>query len=180
MIDFYLGITIGFILIAAFTAWSIIAVKGRILFKFIGTFILIYYGIAVFFSVKNILGWPIESNLPANAKIISVRIIEPSQDHEGGMWFWLNEKPDYQKDFFNGLRPDKIFIYTGSIQPRAYKIPYDKKLHKKLFETQKQGSGGGKFLQTGKKGVKRAGEGSVDDKEPPFRIINPIDIFPKD
>jgi len=204
MIDFQIGTTVGYVLLAIFIAWSLITTKGRYVYKCIGIFVLIYYVLIVYFSQSNIMGWPVKKDLPANAKIISVRVIEPNDNHEGGMWFWLNEKPHFEEDLFNMVQPNKMFTYTGGVQPRSYKIPYDRELHKKLFEKQKQSGKGGCFLATGKKGVKRnqgeqgeedkkeppsTGEkgvkrnqgeqGEEDKKEPPFEIINPIELFKK-
>ena len=181
MIDFQTGVIVGYILLAVFMAWTLIATKGHYIYKCVGIFILVYYILIVYFSQNNIMGWPLEADLPANAKIMAVRVIEPNDNHEGGMWFWLNEKPHFEKDLFNMIQPSKMFAYTGSIQPRSYKIPYDRELHKKLFEKQKQSGKGGRFLATGKKGVKgkRKNSGQKDGKEPPFKIINPIEILQK-
>ena len=181
MFDFSTGIVIGYVLLAIFLAWSIIATKGHYVYKCLGIFVLVYYVLVIHFSQNNIMGWPLEADLPASAKIISVRIIEPNDNHEGGMWFWLNEKPQLEQDIMNMLQPSKMFAYTGSVQPRSYKIPYDRELHKKLFEKQKQTGKGGRFLSTGKKGVKSKnnGEQGQDTQDPPFIIINPIEILQK-
>ena len=83
----------------------------------------------------------------------------------------------------NLLRPDKFLIYTGGMQPRAYKIPYDRELHKKLLETQKQQKQRkGSSLMTGKKGVKRKKGKGINESptENPFKIMNPFDVLKKD
>lgn len=188
MFDFYSAVFIGYVLVALVAIWAMVApqLSKGLIFRCFVIFALIYYGLVVYFSTTNIMGWPAEKDLPANAKIIAARIIEPSKNHEGGIWFWLNEKPELRRDFFNALRPDKLFIYTGHIQPRAYRLPYDRELHKKLLEKQKQSGRGGKFLMTGKKGVKgkkskRQGGVDSEDKEiPPFKVVNPVEYFPKD
>lgn len=178
------GLVVGFLILSASVAWLIAKTKGNYLSKVFIIGVLIYYSVAVFFTIPNVMGWGVEKDVPANAKIISVRIKEPSGEDKGGIWFWINEKPDMKSDIMNMMRPDKVFIYTGSIQPRAYRIEYDKEIHKKIIEAlkQQQKMKGSSFM-TGEKGVKKnkkGGRGASKDKEEDlFKIINPYDILSK-
>lgn len=180
----YLWMAIGFVLISSACSWYFIKTKTHIAIKFCVVTGLIWYCLALYFGVGNILGWAVEADLPANAKIISARVVEPSNAGPGGMWFWLNEKPQYSKDVMNMLNPKKVFNYTGQRQPKAYLIPYDRELHKKLLEAQKKARQGG-ILATGAKGVKgkkgkKGGRPGYNYKDkPPFKIINPVEYFPK-
>ena len=183
MFDSMTGLVVAFILLAIVTAWNTIRTKGRLPIKFISIGILIWYGFVVYFTIPQIMGWPTYKDLPADSRIISVRIVEPKGDNKGWMYFWLSQKPDHKRDAINLLRPDKFLIYTGAIQPRAYCIPYDRELHKKLLETQrKQRAQRGSSLMTGKKGVKRKGRkgGNGAPTEKPFGILNPFDMLRKD
>jgi len=181
MFDSLTGLVVAFILLATVTAWNTVRTKGLLPLKFVSIAILIWYGFVVYFTIPQIMGWPVDKDLPANCKIISVRIVEPRSDNKGGMFFWLSHKPDHERDAFNLLRPDKFLIYTGAIQPRAYRIPYDRELHKKLLEVQKKQKGQkGSSLMTGKKGVKRKGKkGQSNPTEKPFKILNPFDVLKK-
>lgn len=183
MFDSISGLVVAFILLAIVTAWNTIRTRGWLGLKFVSIGILIWYGFVVYFTIPQIMGWPTGKDLPANSKIISVRIIEPSTDNkEGAMYFWMSQKPDHKLDALNLLRPDKFLIYTGNIQPRSYKIPYDRELHKKLLEAQKkQQSQRGSTLMTGEKGVKtkEGGEGR-SPTENPFKILNPFTFLNKD
>lgn len=180
MFDYQAGLVVGFLLLAIVTGWNVIKIQGNYLLKMVSIFVLLYYSIAVFYTIPEILGWPAGKDLPPNAKIISVRIIEPG-DTKGAMYFWLNEKPNHEKDVWNLLRPDKIFIYSGSIQPRSYKIEYDRELHRKLLESiKKQGKNKGSFLLTGEKGIskKKKGRGRFKD-DSVFKVLNPAEMLPK-
>ena len=179
-----IGAVVGFILLAAGLSWIIIRTKGNFSIKVVAISIFIYYGFALFYAVPNIMGWAFNSDLPPDAKIISVRIVEPNNETDGGMWFWLNEKPDLKGDLHNLLDPRKLFIYTGAIQPRAYKISYDKELHRKLIEQKKrQKRNPGSSLLVGKKGIKKDRTGiqqnnqQYDDNA--FRILNPREVMAK-
>ena len=177
------GLVIAFLLLAIVTAWNTIRTKGGIGIKIVSISILIWYGFVVYFTIPQIMGWPADKDLPADSKIISARIVEPQGEEKGAMYFWISQKPDHMRDALNLLRPDKFLIYTGSIQPRSYRIPYDRELHKKLLESQKQQKGQkGSSLMTGKKGVKKKGEEGEGQSptENPFRILNPFDVLKKD
>jgi len=183
MFDSLTGLVVAFLLLATVTAWNTVRTKGWLGLKCVSIGILIWYGFVVYFTIPQIMGWPASKDLPGNCKIVSVKIIEPCSDNEGAMYFWMSQKPDHKRDALNLLRPDKFLIYTGGIQPRAYKIPYDRELHKKLLETQKQQKQQkGSSLMTGKKGVKRKkGKGKNESPtENPFKILNPFDVLKKD
>ena len=184
MFDSMTGLVVAFILLATVTAWNTIRTKGWPGLKIITISILIWYGFVVYFTIPQIMGWPTEKDLPADSKIISVRIVEPRENDKGAMYFWLSRNPDHKKDAMNLLRPDKFLIYTGRMQPRSYKIPYDRKLHKKLLKAQKQQKKQrGSSLMTGKKGVKikdkQGGQGN-SPTEKPFKILNPFAFLKKD
>jgi len=178
------GLVVAFLLLAGVTGWNVIRTRGNYVLKAASICILLWYGLAVFFTVPNIMGWSAKLDLPGDAKIIGVRIVEPKGNDEGAIYFWLNEEPQHGKDAMNLLRPDKMFIYTGLIQPRAYQIVYDRELHKKLIEAmKKQKKNKGSSLMTGKKGIKqkeKTGEGRETNEEPTFKILNPFKMLPKD
>ena len=183
MFESSFGLVVAFLLLAGVTGWNVIRTKGNYILKAASICILLWYGLAVFFTIPNIMGWSAKIDLPGNAKIIGVRIIEPKDTDKGAIYFWLNEKPQHSKDAMNLLRPDKVFIYTGLIQPRAYKVPYDRELHRKLIEAiKKQKNNKGSSLMTGEKGIKqkgKSGEGRQTYENPTFKVLNPFEMLPK-
>ena len=183
MFEYKSGLIIGFILLACVTSWNLIGTKGRYALKCITILILVWYGLAVAYTVPNIMGWSAKKDLPPDAKIIGVKIIEDTAAKKGVMYFWLNEEPAEKLDFANLLKPGAMFLYTGKRQPRSYQIPYDRELHKKLIEiTKKQKNNPGSLIMTGKKGIKgkqkKSGD-NLDTKDPPFKILNPYELLPK-
>lgn len=184
MFDSITGLVVAFILLATVTAWNTIRTRGWVGLKFVSIGILIWYGFVVYFTIPQIMGWPTEKNLPPNSHIVSVKIVEPTGDNKGDMFFWISQKPDHKKEAMNLLRPDKFLLYTGSIQPRSYRIPYDRELHKKLLESKKQQKKQrGSSLMTGKKGIIVRGEESVENDsltEKPFQILNPFTFLTKE
>ena len=81
------------------------------------------------------------------------------------------------------IDPKEAFTYRGQGEPRIYKVPYSKELHKKLLEAEKQKRGrSGSQIKTKSKGKKKqkgtVGDGESKSKEM-FRITNPIDLMPK-
>ena len=183
MFDSLTGLVVAFILLATVTAWNTVRTKGWVGLKFVSIGILIWYGFVVYFTIPQIMGWPTEKDLPSNSKIVAVRIVEPRGENKGSMFFWISQKPDHKKDAMNLLRPDKFLLYTGSTQPRSYRIPYDRELHKKLLEARKKQQGQkGSSLMTGKKGVrvKQKEEGNNSPTENPFKILNPFTFLKKE
>jgi len=183
MFDAQLGLVVGFILLAAVPAYNVIYSRAHYVISAITIAILLWYGVAVFYTIPTLSGWSLESDLPADAKIIGVRIVEPGRDDPGCFYFWLNESPQHKLDALNVIRPDKVFVYTGKTQPRAYKIPYDRELHKQLIEAMKrQKKQQGSSLTTGEQGVKgKRGTGGQEYKDnPPFKIVNPSTIMTKE
>jgi len=181
MFESSLGLIVGFLLLASVVTWNLIGTKGNYILKCTTICILLWYGLAVAYTVPSIMGWSAKKDLPPNARIISFRIIEDQAGVKGVMYFWLNENPEEKLDYKNLMRPDRIFLYTGKKQPRSYQIPYDRELHKKLIEAKrKQGQLRGSVMMTGEKGVGKKGQGGQQsDKNPPFKIVNPYELLPK-
>lgn len=171
-----------YLLIMIFLSWSIIYSRGRIIYKCIGAAIALWFSMTFFWVLPDLKGWPADISIPEKSRVIWLTIVEPENDNPGAFYFWCDIKPDNQKNAINLLNPYKRLSYTGRLEPRAYKIPYDRELHKKLLEAQKQQKKiGGSWLEISghKKGIKRGKSGNAID-EVDFKIINPIELMPKD
>ena len=154
--------------------------------------LVIWYGLALYYTPSNIMGWPVSveaGKIPNNSKIISFRIQEPRQDNVGGIYFWLNTEP-IQTNFtmMQNMSPKVFFSYYGHKDPRAYKIPYTRKLHETLMKVRKSQKGvPGSFItiktlegKETERGTKL--EGDIDkeqDDQLEFRITNPATILRK-
>ena len=71
-------------------------------------------------GLKHSEGWPTEQALPSQFELLSADIIE------------ANKFSGTKSSIHLWLRPD------GNSQPRSYKMPYSRTLHKMLFETKQR------------------------------------------
>jgi hypothetical protein len=102
-------------------------------------------------SYSELLGWPADSPLPAHFKYHYSVIEEPSKSdpsRAGSIYIWITDvttEQDFQK-------------------PRAYKVAYSQKTHKKLEVAQKKTQKGIKQLGEVVKEKKSSGIGDVLEK----------------
>jgi hypothetical protein len=138
----------------------------------------IWWAIAMYFIPSHFAGFPKQVDiLPHNAWVLSYKIVEPLGNNQGGMYFWVIEK--YENDLkVHRYNPMMAFRVINSKEPRAYKLPYSRKMHKQLEQAQKNaGQRGGKG---GLLRFKHHGGGSEEDETPKgkFEIVNPVDLLP--
>jgi len=134
------------------------------------------------------MGWPTEETINTqHSQLIWFQIKEPSKvsNYPGAIYLWLREIPESEK--IEGLTLKQLsdpmvwFIYPDEAAPRAYKIPYSKKRHKKLREAAEgRKTGVRTYVETKKKRLHpgKPGDQDVDD-EIRFNLVNPQDILPK-
>jgi len=171
-----------YLLIMIFLCWSVIYSRGRLGYKCIGVSIALWFSISFFYVLPDLKGWPTDVEMPAKSRVIWLTIVEPNANDPGAFYIWCDTKPDNKQSAINLLNPYKRFNYTGHVEPRAYKLPYDRELHKKILETRKQQQQvGGSWIEIAshKKTKKRGKSGNTID-EVDFKIMNPIEFLPKD
>jgi hypothetical protein len=111
--------------------------------------------------------------LPENAIVVSYRIVEPKN-----IYFWMIEDLDLQP---NRANPMELFRDIQTKEPRAYKIEYDKELHKQLEAIKKQRKRGkqGQLRWTkAKQGNRELDENRPQSKRGQFEILNPSSLLP--
>ena len=83
-----------------------------------------------FDALQGYLGWPAEERLPANFELVSRIVVEPDikRDEDGGIYLWLRDLGHEQ------------------LVPRAFRLPYDKALHRKVDDTLKRQQQGERFV----------------------------------
>jgi hypothetical protein len=139
MMTLLLGIT--FLVLA--TVLGIILTKTNISwwFKTILIIMVLWYSVALAAVPSHLGGWAKHVEMiPENSTIVSYKIIEPK-----AIYFWIIEDARIETSRAN---PKEMLKEIRNKEPRAYKIPYDKEIHKQLEETEKQ-------RKKGKKGVLR-------------------------
>jgi len=182
------GITILYVLLMVLLSWSIIGIKGRWITKGLFMAVAIWFSVTLYYSFHNFMGWPTEETINTQySQLIWFQIKEPSKvsNHPGAIYLWLREIPALEKIEGLTLRqlsdPMVWFIYPDESAPRAYKIPYTKKRHKKLREAAEgRKTGVRTYVETKKKKLHpgKPGDQDVDD-EIRFNLVNPQDILPK-
>ena len=75
-------------------------------------------------------GWPAEQQLPEKFEMLGRVIVEPNlkRDEEGGIFLWVRDLEQVQ------------------IQPRAYRLPYSRDVHRKVDDTLKRQQQGQRFV----------------------------------
>ena len=183
------GLTILYVLIMILLSWTIIGIKGRWITKGLFMAITIWFSVTLYYSFHNFMGWPTEETINTqHSQLIWFQIKEPSKvsNYPGAIYLWLREIPESEKIEGLTLRqlsdPMVWFIYPDEAAPRAYKIPYTKKRHKKLREAAEgRKTGVRTYVETKKKKLHpgKPGDKDVDD-EIRFNLVNPQDILPKE
>ena len=182
------GVTILYVLLMILLSWSIIGIKGRWITKGLITAIAIWFSVTLYYSFHNFMGWPSEETISTQySQLIWFQIKEPSKvsNHPGAIYLWVREIPDSEK--IEGLtlkqlsNPMVWFTYPDETVPRAYKIPYTKKAHRKLREAAEgRKTGIRAYVEIDKENM-QGGVGHQEVKDGiTFKLINPQDIIPKD
>ena len=182
----YIGLTIAFVIISAIVLWFSIRTPGQIIIKALLIPITVWYGLVLYYSVPNLMGWPISQSIPDNSQVLDIRIKEPDPKHNdpGAIYFWVNINPDSknsQQTLAAKLHPKNMFSYNGKSQPRAYQLPYSRKLHKAIVEAQRKAQGvPGAQLKTKNGKSKKGNTGHEESRAPlELKIINPVKTLPK-
>ena len=83
-------------------------------------------------ALQNYLGWPSASALPERFEMVGRIVVEPDlkRDEPGAIYLWLRDLDSEQ-----------------SI-PRAYRLPYQKQLHRKVDATQQKQERGQRHVGT--------------------------------
>ena len=185
----YAGLTTAYVLIAAMLLWLFINSRTHLVAKVLLVPVVLWYGIVLYYTPSNLMGWPTsiasEKELPGDAFVVSIQIKEPSKKKldPGAIFITVIELGDKPKVKLS-VNPKAAFTYNGHGEPRTFKVPYSKELHKKILEAEKKRRGSrGSRIKTAKK-IKKGKKGTVGDGESKskemFRIVNPIDLMPKE
>jgi len=125
-------------------------------------FTIIFWG-----SIHTFLGWPAnEEDMPEKILIHWVIIKEPNKliNSKGSISILLQSVEESK-----GNSLSKFFGYRAEgLEPRLFKLKYNRKLHEKLEALKKRLGNGqpvaGKLTKTDKKGKSKKGEGKADKK----------------
>ena len=77
----YIGLSIAFVIISAIVLWFSIRTPGKIIIKAMLIPTTIWYGLVLFYTVPNLMGWPISKPIPDDSQVLSFLIKEPNPKH---------------------------------------------------------------------------------------------------
>lgn len=127
-----LAIPLAFVLLAGLMCWHIATVRGKWWIKLAFIVAVPSFGLVVWNAISSYQGWPAEEKLPDKALLLWVDVIEPDKTvgEDGAIHLWIISLSDVSENgpLLGHGRPRGI--------PRAYGMPYDRKLHE-MFEAAK-------------------------------------------
>jgi len=131
-----LGIPIAFLILGIIVLWFLIGSKGWWWMKMGVISVVLYFCVALWYSLGSYLGWPSHSELPPKFIVHWVFIDEPSKktDYPGAIYIWIKElETEKNNPYFS------ILAYKGDTNdPRIYSLPYSKKLHGRMQQVLQQ------------------------------------------
>ena len=118
----YIGLSIAFVIISAIVLWFSIRTPGKVIIKAILIPVTIWYGLALYYTVPNLVGWPVSEPIPDNSQVLAIRINEPNPlyNDPGAIYFWIQVKPDPKKSkpkLAGLLNPKNISASVSKISP---------------------------------------------------------------
>ncbi len=181
MIIGYVGLVFAFMIIAVLMLVIFLKSKTNIILKLTLISVAIWYSLVLFYTGPNLMGWPVSSPIPEKSVVASIKITQPDKDNKGGIYFWvLSPETEEERSMISGLEPNKFTQHTKN-EPRAFKLPYSKELHRKIIEMQNK--------QRGRKGslimieqmlrLKGKGQSLVKD-DVKLGLFDPMVLPPKD
>lgn len=156
-------ITLSYVVLVVLGIWLLTNREMGVVRVFVMPF-LIWYGAAIYIGSSSMLGYPTGSLMKDGTIIVSVRIVEPRQNVEGGMYFW-------------GIPLEKMTDKT--CVPRSFYLPYDPESHKQLMNKKNDKEG---VLVWRRNRVKLGRVKKKDGMESvgTFEILNPSKILTKE
>jgi len=163
-----LGIPVAFVLLSAMGLWLLIFAKGHWLLKIAFITFSLYFGLAMWFSLSELSGWPTNSELPQKFLVKGVLVTEPSRtitSDLGAIYVWVIEiDEEYKakkKEPAQWMLP--FVSKKRAVEPRAYRLPYSEELKKKASQVSKMLKEG-KQVVGEKSDLEGKGDGDGDGK----------------
>lgn len=123
-----LAIPLAFVLLAGLMCWHIATVKGKWWIKLAFIVTVPSFGIVVWNAISSYQGWPTHDPLPKKALLLWVDVVEPHEPsgEKGAIHVWLisMDGGSEKGPLLGHDRPRGV--------PRAYGMPYDRKVHEML------------------------------------------------
>ena len=153
-----IGIPLAFAILVAVILWFIIAGKGHWLLKMLFVSVALYFSIAMWHSLGDLVGWPSNNPLPDKFLVHWLVVKEgiPGGKDPGAIFLWATELDKNDRPKVDKQNPYLISFIAKktAVEPRSYRMPYTREMHQ-------QANGVLKLLKAGKQVVGEGeGEGS--------------------
>ena len=159
-----LAIPFAFILLAAVLCLLLIGSKWKWWQKLALILIVPAFGLIVWGAIESYKGWPSKADPPRRSLVhwVLIREADPAHGDPGAIYVWLSPLEEGRSGVHNPLEYD-----SPGGEPRAYKLPYTRSLHKGMQRAQR-------MLQEGRPvvldlppgGLKGGGNGQPGEGEP--------------
>lgn len=120
-------IYVGFVLLAGLLLWFVIGSRGKWYLKLPTIVFTLLFMFVVWYSLSSFSGWPTSQAPPKASYYLNGYVVEPDPvtNSKGAIYVWLvPSKTDHG-----------VLDYKPSQgEPRAYKLPYSRQLHKEIQE----------------------------------------------
>ncbi len=172
----YSGLAVSFVILLVTILWSLIQPNMKLRYKLIIIPIFIWYSLVLYYTAPKLMGWPVDISIPAKSIVVGFNIQEPNKIRKGGIYLWvISPKKTSEQKLVERLDPEIIFSYANK-EPRAFKIPYSREMHKAIIEAQKRQArqkGSVLIIGKGEKGIDGNSMGGLG-----IGVFNPIDALP--
>jgi hypothetical protein len=174
-----MNISLAFFVLGSLLLWFIIGSKGGWSLKALVIALVLYSCLSINISLDDLFGWPSGQSLPESFRVHWIEIKEPNKrtGEKGSIYTWVTNTGDHDKKSQDGWR--SLFVSLQNYdptEPRSYRLPYSKELHKTSQEAlnklkkggmvggKSRGKGGGKGKGKSKGQKGRGGKGKGEGK----------------
>lgn len=182
----HISLAIAFVILATVVLWFFIKTPGKVVVKVLMIPATIWYGLALYYAIPNLMGWPTTQMVPDNSHVIAFRIKEPNPltDDAGAIFIWADTQPGSEtpkRERIVLLNPKTAFDYHNKIDPRTYKLPYSRQAHRAILNAQKQMSATpGSQMRIKIDSSKQGSPAHIQtESNLNIEITNPIKLLPK-
>ena len=175
----YLGLAVTFLILITLLLMLLIKVKGRIITKFVIIPVVIWYSLVLLYLPNSFMGWPTGDEIPDNSIILTIFFNEPRGSSKGAIYLLVLTKniDTSKRSLFEQLDYRGVFKYNYINTPRIYRIPYNRGVHKALFEKLMLAKKSGKDLI--KKGKINFDDLASLEDMGAFKVMNQVELDPR-
>ena len=147
-----LALPLAFLALSSCVLWILSKSSGAVWIKSTLVITTIFLGVSTWSTLGSLEGWPASNPPNKSFELHSALIVEPNNiiGEVGRIYLWITPQrnPDRSVSWVSRFKssPDD--------EPRAYRIPYDKTIHKQIEEARKLMKKGQRVMMTLKKNKK--------------------------